>query len=89
MATPKGDKQAGVVYVDVADMLNSKETLIEKDYPLEKCPVKQSQVHIAIEAEMIEEGGTRDNVSVDSTVLQPNDNLSTLSLDSNIAPSEP
>ena len=35
---------------------------------------------------MVEEGGTRDNVSVDSSVLQQNDNLSTLSLDSKIMP---
>ena len=34
MNTPKGDKQAGVVYVEVAQMLNNKTDKIEENYKL-------------------------------------------------------
>lgn len=50
MNTPKGDKQAGVVYVEVSQMLNNKMEKIEDNYKLEKCPVKDSKVFISIEA---------------------------------------
>ena len=50
MSTPKGDKQAGVVYVEIAQMLNNKIDKIEESYKLEKCPVKDSSVFITIEA---------------------------------------
>ena len=34
MSTPKGDKQAGVVYVEVAQLLNNKMEKIEGNYTL-------------------------------------------------------
>lgn len=46
MQTPKGEKQAGVVYVEVAQMLNNKQTSIANTFNLEKCPVKDSKVTI-------------------------------------------
>ena len=53
MNTSKGDKQAGVVYIEVAQLLNNKLTSISDTYPLEKCPVKDSKVTISIVAELI------------------------------------
>ena len=53
MSTPKGDKQAGVVYIEVAQLLNNKMDQIEGTYTLEKCPVKDSKVHISIVAELL------------------------------------
>ena len=34
MQTPKGEKQAGVVYVEVAQMLNNKQASLANLYPL-------------------------------------------------------
>jgi len=53
MQTPKGDKQAGVVYIEVASMLNNKIATLANTYTLEKCPVKDSKVNISITAELI------------------------------------
>jgi hypothetical protein len=48
MQTPKGDKQAGVVYVEVASMLNNQTSTLSNVFILEKCPVKDSKVSISI-----------------------------------------
>lgn len=50
MQTPKGEKQAGVVYVELSQMLNNKIQTFTNVYPLEKCPVKDSKVSISITA---------------------------------------
>jgi hypothetical protein len=42
MKAPKGDKQAGVVYVNLAAQVNDKIEKLEGTYTLEKCPVKNS-----------------------------------------------
>ena len=69
MVTEKGEKQAGVVYVEVAQLLNKKLEKIEDTYTLDKCPVKGSNVNISIEAELIGEGAASDTMSVDSTLF--------------------
>lgn len=69
MNTPKGDKQAGVVYIEVAQILNNKLTSISDSFVLEKCPVKDSKVFITIIAELIGEGAMSDTMSVDSSIL--------------------
>lgn len=48
MKTPKGDKSAGVVYIDLAKILNNKLEYLEESFPLEKCPVKDSNVRMRI-----------------------------------------
>ena len=53
MNTPKGDKQAGVVYVEVAQILNNKLASFSDCFVLEKCPVKDSKVNITIVAELV------------------------------------
>ena len=53
MKTPKGDKTAGVVHVDLATIVNDKIECLEKDFVLEKCPVKESFVHMKIYKESI------------------------------------
>lgn len=53
MQTPKGEKQAGVVYVEVASMLNNKMATLSNFFTLEKCPVKDSKVNISITAELV------------------------------------
>lgn len=53
MQTPKGEKQAGIVYLEVAQILNNKQTSLSNCFPLEKCPVKDSKVQIEITAELI------------------------------------
>lgn len=82
MSTPKGEKQAGVVYIEVAQLLNNKLNKLENTYPLEKCPVKDSKVFISIEAELIGEGTVSDTMSMDSSVLNQSAGPSTLSLES-------
>jgi hypothetical protein len=42
MKAPKGDKQAGVIYVDLSQQINDKIVVLDKTYTLEKCPVKNS-----------------------------------------------
>jgi|JI6StandDraft_1071083.scaffolds.fasta_scaffold667686_1 hypothetical protein len=82
MSTPKGEKQAGVVYVEVAQLLNKKLDNIEDTYPLEKCPVKDSKVFISIVGELIGEGAASDTMSLDSSVLNQSAGPSTLSIES-------
>ena len=53
MNTPKGEKVAGVVYVDLSKLLNNKLTEIEDTFILEKCPVKNSTVHMNITSECL------------------------------------
>lgn len=82
MSTPKGDKQAGVVYVEVAQLLNNKLENLSDTYTLEKCPVKDSKVTISITAELIGEGAMSDTMSMDSSVLKQSSTPSTLSIES-------
>jgi hypothetical protein len=82
MQTPKGEKQAGVVYVEVASMLNNKMTSLSNVFTLEKCPVKDSKVNISITAELIGETALSDNVSVDSYMMNQSAGPSTLSIES-------
>ena len=53
MVTPKGEKVAGAVYLDLSKMLNNKMEKIEEDFTLEKCPVKDSTVHMKITSECL------------------------------------
>ncbi len=83
MNTPKGDKQAGVVYAEVAQILNNKLASISESFVLEKCPVKDSKVNITIVAELIGEGALSDTMSVDSSILMnQSSGPSTLSIES-------
>jgi hypothetical protein len=50
MKTPKGEKQAGCVYVEVSQILNNKMASLANVFTLEKCPVKDSKVSISITA---------------------------------------
>ena len=50
MTTPKGEKQAGVVYIYLDRMLNKKIAEYEETFILEKCPVKNAEVFIKIES---------------------------------------
>ena len=74
MNTPKGEKSAGAVYVDLGVMLNQKLEFLEKDFPLEKCPVKESYVHMRISGEMVGEKDTdtqsqNESFAVDSSLI--------------------
>jgi len=80
MQTPKGEKQAGVVYVEVASMLNNKLSTLSHLYPLEKCPVKDSKVSISITAELVGEAALSDSVSVNSGIFNQSMGKSTLSI---------
>lgn len=82
MQTPKGEKQAGVVYIEVASMLNNKTTTLSNFFTLEKCPVKDSRVNISITAELIGETALSDSVSVDSYIMNQSAGPSTLSIES-------
>ena len=82
MQTPKGEKQAGVVYVEVSSMLNNKVATLANLYTLEKCPVKDSKVNISVTAELIGEGAMSDTMSVDSTIFNQSGGPSTLSIES-------
>ena len=53
--TPKGEKNAGSVTVDLASMLNNKLESCEENYKLDKCPDKDAKVFIRIRAELIGE----------------------------------
>jgi hypothetical protein len=53
MTTPKGEKQAGIVYVELAQILNHKLESLQQYFILEKCPIKDSKVFITIKAQYI------------------------------------
>jgi hypothetical protein len=53
MKAPKGDKQAGVVYVNLAAQVNDKIEKLANVFTLEKCPVKNSEVSMEITAECV------------------------------------
>lgn len=82
MQTPKGEKQAGVVYVEVASMLNNKMATLSNFFTLEKCPVKDSKVNISITAELIGETALSDTVSIDPYIMNQSAGPSTLSIES-------
>jgi hypothetical protein len=82
MQTPKGEKQAGVVYVEVASMLNNKMDTLSNFFTLEKCPVKDSKVYISITAEPVGEAALPDNFSVDPYIMNQSPGPSTLSIES-------
>ena len=55
MKTPKGEKMAGTVYVDLSKMLNSKWEEHKDNFPLEKCPVSGATAEIKITSTCIGE----------------------------------
>jgi hypothetical protein len=76
MTTPKGEKQAGIAYVEVAKILNNQLENLSDYFVLEKCPVKDSKVHITIVAEFVREENAPDNPSVDPSAYNPSVNPS-------------
>ena len=48
MKTPKGEKMAGTVYIDLAKILNNKLEEYKDVFPLEKCPVAGATAAIKI-----------------------------------------
>lgn len=48
MKTPKGEKMAGTVYVDLSKMLNNKWEEHKDIFPLEKCPISGATVSLKI-----------------------------------------
>lgn len=64
LKTPKGDKQAGVVYVEVSQIINKKLQYLQDNFVLEKCPVKDSTIHLSIVADLVGEGPILEAMSV-------------------------
>lgn len=79
MKAPKGDKQAGVVYVNLAAQVNDKIEKLANVFTLEKCPVKNSEVSMEITAECVGEKDP-ESMSVNSTLLPEGNTPSTLSV---------
>jgi hypothetical protein len=63
-------------------MLNNKVTNLANFFPLDKCPIKDSKVHIEVTAELVGEAALSDNMSVDSTLFNMSTGPSTLSIES-------
>ena len=55
LSTPKGDKSAGVVIIDLAVMLNNKIHSLEDNFRIDKCPDKDARVFIRVTAEALGE----------------------------------
>ena len=70
MKTPKGEKMAGTIYIDLSKMLNNKIQEIKESFPLEKCPVAGATVFIRMNSACIGEksGDTMSQASSMSNV---------------------
>lgn len=51
----KGNKQAGEVYLDVAELLNTKNKVMQFERPLQKCPDKNAKLYFSLQCYMKEE----------------------------------
>ena len=76
MKTPKGDKTAGIVTLDLAVALNKSKPSIESKYPLEKCPIEGSFVELLLAYE-----STSDNPFISDL---PDDNPKKIESDKNL-----
>lgn len=77
--TEKGEKSAGSVTFDLGEFLNKRTYEVDEDFPLQKCPLPDTKVHMKIYYNDSKEQGY-DTMSQISAIDQGLD-ISTASLD--------